>query len=382
MKRSRPVTGRRALSSGVAAAVLLVAAAGCGGGEAAEDRRRGANDGVRPAGAGARGRHRGAAPRADVSVATTVLAQDGTPGAGLRVARRRRRRLGPVAPCGAGRYCGELAVDGPRPQLRVRLTRPGGRVSTVSMRLPRIPSPSARPRSCARPGRVPRAALGDRQRAARVGAAVRAAAHAVQLRRARPPELPDRRRGRGGRDRHAPLGPAASTSRWQKSSQEPTQVPATDWRRVRDASLLGTVTRDGRAVELVSFYDPTVPAGSRPRSTRDTQLPLDVRDDRRGALHDAPFRRLQRAGHDPAPDLGRLGEDGRAGDRGDALGARDHVRLDELRGDRDRDLLRRAGADLDPDRGVEPREVGLADALVAEPRSRSVRVFSLPIAPM
>ena len=110
-------------------------------------------------------------------------------------------------PCGAGRYCGEVAVKGPRPLLRVRLTRPAGRVSTVSMQLPRRPAARARdrPRSRERRG-VPCAPLGDRRRAPLVGPAVRAAADPVHLRRARPPELPDRRRGRGGRDRHAAVG--------------------------------------------------------------------------------------------------------------------------------------------------------------------------------
>ena len=49
-------------------------------------------------------------------------------------------------------------------------------------------------------------------------------------------------------------------SRWQRSTQEPIEVPAPDWRRVRDASVLGTGMRDGRPVDVVSFYDPTIPA--------------------------------------------------------------------------------------------------------------------------
>ena len=47
--------------------------------------------------------------------------------------------------------------------------------------------------------------------------------------------------------------------------------------------------------------------------------------------------------------------------------ARDDVRLDQLGGDRDRDLLGRPRADLDPDRGVQPRELGVADAVLAQP---------------
>ena len=64
------------------------------------------------------------------------------------------------------------------------------------------------------------------------------------------------------------------------------------------------------------------------------------------------------------------------------LRARDHVGLDQLRCDRDRDLFRRSRADLDPDRCVQAGEVGLADPASRSRALRSLRVFSLPIAPM
>ena len=54
-------------------------------------------------------------------------------------------------------------------------------------------------------------------------------------------------------------------------------MPATDWRVVRDASMLGTARRDGRAVDLVSFYDPTVPAWYEGEVDRQTRLPLRMR---------------------------------------------------------------------------------------------------------
>jgi hypothetical protein len=68
-----------------------------------------------------------------------------------------------------------------------------------------------------------------------------------------------------------------ATSRWQRSRQEPTEVPSPDWRVVRNASMLGTGVRDGRPVDIVSFYDPTIPAWFEAELDRDTKLPLRVR---------------------------------------------------------------------------------------------------------
>ena len=64
---------------------------------------------------------------------------------------------------------------------------------------------------------------------------------------------------------------------WEKSAQEPTRVPVPDWRLVRDASLFGTGTRDGRTVDVVTFYDPTVPAWFEIDIDRETKLPLWLR---------------------------------------------------------------------------------------------------------
>jgi len=61
------------------------------------------------------------------------------------------------------------------------------------------------------------------------------------------------------------------------SEQEPLRVPSSDWRRVRDASVLGKGMRDGRAVWRVSFYDPTVPAWFEVELDRRTHLPLRLR---------------------------------------------------------------------------------------------------------
>jgi hypothetical protein len=51
-------------------------------------------------------------------------------------------------------------------------------------------------------------------------------------------------------------------------------VPALDWRRALDASVLGSGRRDGRAVWRVSFYDPTTPAWFEVEIDRRTKLPL------------------------------------------------------------------------------------------------------------
>ena len=105
---------------GAAAAALLVVAAGCGGG---------AGDGeptvpaaptapttvfgrqARDFAVGVAAQRRG--PK--VSIRTTVLAQDGTPGRGLDVALQGAGAWVAARPCGAGRYCGDVAVRGARP---------------------------------------------------------------------------------------------------------------------------------------------------------------------------------------------------------------------------------------------------------------------------
>jgi hypothetical protein len=68
-----------------------------------------------------------------------------------------------------------------------------------------------------------------------------------------------------------------ANSPWERSTQEPTDVPALDWRTVRDASVLGAGTRDGRPVDIVSFYDPTIPAWFEAELDQTTELPLWLR---------------------------------------------------------------------------------------------------------
>jgi hypothetical protein len=46
---------------------------------------------------------------------------------------------------------------------------------------------------------------------------------------------------------------------------------------VRDASVLGTGMHDGRPVDVVSFYDPTIPAWFETELDRQTALPLRLR---------------------------------------------------------------------------------------------------------
>ena len=43
---------------------------------------------------------------------------------------------------------------------------------------------------------------------------------------------------------------------------------------MRDASLFGPGIRDGRAVDVVTFYDPTMPAWFEIDVDRETKLPL------------------------------------------------------------------------------------------------------------
>ena len=259
---------------GLAAVSVVLAAAGCGGGGSSANEPP-----VTVFGRQARELAVGVAAQRlgqTVGVTTTVLAQDGTGRENLRVALAGAHG-GWVAsePCGTGRYCGELPVAGPSPQVRVRLTRPAGRVSTVSVKLPQDPEPE-------RAAALVRAS----------GAAVRALNSLIinEYLASGPPYdplvtqfsyvAPDRLTyATAGAGSAVVIGGSRwdrqnAESPWEQSAQEPLQVPAPDWRRVRDASILGSATRDGRAVWRVSFFDPTVPAWFETEIDKRTDLPL------------------------------------------------------------------------------------------------------------
>jgi hypothetical protein len=263
----------------VAGVAAVVAAAGCGGAGAAKADTtapttvfgRQASELAVGIAATRHGR--------DADVSTTVLAQDGTGKRGLAVALAGRAgRWVPSRPCGgAGRYCGTVPVAGATPEIRVRLTRPSGRASTVSVTLPRRPDP------------------------ARAGALVDASAAALrrlhslmvdeylssgppykplvtQFSYVAPDRLSYQTSGAGdavviGGNRwdRQPSGT------WEESPQEPLTLPAPDWRRVVDPSLLGAGRRNGRRVESVSFYDPSVPAWFEAQIDRKTNLPVYLR---------------------------------------------------------------------------------------------------------
>jgi hypothetical protein len=71
-------------------------------------------------------------------------------------------------------------------------------------------------------------------------------------------------------DRQGPKSP------WVLSIQEPSRVPAPDWRRVAHPSVLGSGRTAGRPVWRVSFYDPSVPAWFEADLDRATGLPLEL----------------------------------------------------------------------------------------------------------
>jgi hypothetical protein len=266
------------LFAAAAACAMLTVLAGCGGGGGAETAAPEAPTTVfgrqaRELAVGVAARRTG--PK--VALETTVLAQDGTPRRGLRVAVAGNGGWVASPACGPGRYCGEVAVTGPTPQLRVRLTRPAGSVSTLSMRLPHRPQP-------ARAAALVHASGAAMRRLHSVvvdevlGSGPPYAPLRTQFTYVAPDRLSYSIEGAGSAvvigsrrwDRASPTGP------WQESAQDPTHVPAPDWRTVRDASLLGMGTRDGRAVDVVSFYDPTIPAWFEVDVDRQTKLPLHV----------------------------------------------------------------------------------------------------------
>ena len=268
---------------GAAALFLLVAAAGCGGGGDEDEPTVPAAPSlpttvfgrqVRDLAVGVAAQRRGE----KVSIRTTVIGQDGTMRRGLGVALQGAGAWVPARPCGAGRYCGDVAVRGARPQLRVRLTRPAGGVSTLSMRLPAAPEPeraAALVRASGAAFRALRSVIVDEN----LGSGPPYAPLITQFNYVAPDRLSYRIVGAGQAvvigtnrwDRENDKSP------WQRSTQEPTEVPTPDWRRVRDASLLGTGMRDGRPVDVVSFYDPTIPAWFEAELDRQTDLPLRLR---------------------------------------------------------------------------------------------------------
>jgi hypothetical protein len=282
MKRLRIAQrGSRPLLTGLTAAALLLAAAGCRGGErAGTTTTTAANDvpttvfgrQARELAVGVAARRRGQ----NVDVATTVLDQDGTRRRGLRVTLAAADGGWVSArPCGAGRYCGEVTVEGAQPLIRVRLARAGGLVSAVAVTLPRHPEP-ARAEALVRGSGAALRRLKSLIVNERLESGPPYPALITQFSYIAPDRLSYRIAGGGeaiviGTHR---WDRESSTGRWQESTQEPPRVPSTDWRRVRDASMLGGAKRDGRAVDMVSFYDPSVPAWFEAEIDRQTRLPL------------------------------------------------------------------------------------------------------------
>ena len=175
----------------------------------------------------------------------------------------------------SGRYCGFVGVESPRPVIRVRLTKPKGPASTVAVRLPSNPEPE-RAKALVRSSSVALRRLNTLIINERLESGPPYPPLITQFAYNAPDRLAYRITGGGESvvigsnrwDRESATGP------WMKTTQEPVRVPATDWRVVRDASMLGTARRDGRAVDLVSFYDPTVPAWYEGEVDRQTRLPL------------------------------------------------------------------------------------------------------------
>jgi hypothetical protein len=168
-------------------------------------------------------------------------------------------------------------VAGSKPLVRVRLARPAGRVSTVSVRLPARPRPERAAALVRRAGVAVRS-LHSLIVNERLGSGPPYEPLVTQFLYVAPNRMSYRITGGGEAvvigghrwDRES------STGRWARSAWEPTRVPEPDWRGVRNASLLGSAIRDGRAVDMVSFYDPTVPAWFEAEIDRETSLPLQL----------------------------------------------------------------------------------------------------------
>lgn len=244
-----------------------------------------------------------------VAVDTTVLGAAGAPDDRLRVdvapvspgspdAAAGASATTPATACGAGRYCATLRTDAAAPKLRIRVRRIGGRTSTVTVRLPTDPQPA---RAAALVAADERALLALRSLV--VHERLAGDGHSTPLttvfRMAAPDRLAYSSRGAGDAiiigDRR--WDRSGDQARWQQSPQDRLQVPALEWGSVHDPSVLGASRVAGRAVWIVSFSDPTVPAWFTVWIDQRTKLPLRVRMtaaahfmDRRYGAFDVPTR--------------------------------------------------------------------------------------------
>jgi copper transport protein len=264
------------LVGAVIASLLLVSTAGCGGGgasatpSATEAPTTVFGRQARELAVGVATTPRGQA----VSVETTVLGQDGAGRSdlGVDVAGKDGRWIRSSG-CGSGRYCGEVPVEAGS-EVRVRLTRPSGLRSTVSVVLPRRPDP-ARAASLVRSSA---AALRDLTALIideRLDSGPRYKPLVTEFAYFAPNRLAYSTVGAGAA---VVIGDSrwdrAATGSWERSPQDPLQVPAPDWRRVVDPSMLGSGLRNGRPVWRVSFFDPTTPAWFEVEIDKRTKLPL------------------------------------------------------------------------------------------------------------
>jgi copper transport protein len=217
----------------------------------------------------------------EVAVDSTVLGRDGTGAGGMRVAvavAAARPRWSPAQGCGDGRYCAHVRVHGPAPRLLVRVRRPSGRASVVSATLPATPQTA---RAAALVAADEKALRGLRSLAIDERLASDSTHTLHTTWRVVAPDRLSYATGVAGDAivigaRRWDRGDAAS--RWMPSAQDPRlQLPALDWERVEDPSLLGPTRVDGRPAWLVSFSDPTVPAWFEVAIDRATRRPLVVR---------------------------------------------------------------------------------------------------------
>jgi copper transport protein len=217
----------------------------------------------------------------EVAVDSTVLGRDGAGAGGMDVAvavAAPKPRWSAAQACGDGRYCAGVRAQGAAPRLLVRVRRPSGRASTVSATLPATPQTA---RAAALVAAGERALHGlrsltiDERLASDSKTTLNTAWQVVA-----PDRLSYTTGGAGDAivigDRRWDRGDA--TSPWQASPQDPRlRLPALDWERVEDPSLLGPTSVDGRPAWLVSFSDSTVPAWFEVAIDRATQRPLVVR---------------------------------------------------------------------------------------------------------
>ena len=238
-----------------------------------------------------------ATPSADdqAAVDVSVLDPSAAPARNLTVAVARAggtSKWTTAAPCGAGHWCATLSRTA---QLVVRLTRPGGRTSTVTAAIPADPQPARAARSSpptTRKFRALRTLVIQEHLSPGIGEALDTTFRIQAPDRV---SYSSRRAGQAiiiGNRRWDRAGPG---HRWVPATQERLHVPGLEWGSVQNPSLLGSGTVAWPPGLAGQLRRPERARLVRGRHRQAHRVAAGGPHDRRLALHGPAVRALQRA---------------------------------------------------------------------------------------